>query len=114
MILPSSYRSAKKRVHSAKNCRCSLGDSPPKEFPVRAHDEGTHQNGILAYFGRQIKGFDLIVDELRVAALPFDNVVVSARAPAIDLRIARLVGFVALVLLFDGRNVRLVIDKQSQ
>lgn len=33
----------------------------------------------------------------------------TARTPAIDLRIALLVGLVALVLLFDGRNVRLVI-----
>ena len=76
---------------------------------VRAHDEGTHQHGILPHFGRQVEGFDLIVDELRIAALPFDNVVVAARAPAIDLRIARPIGFIPLVLLFDGCNVRFVI-----
>ena len=52
---------------------------------------------------------DPVVDELRVAALSLDNVVVSARASAIDLRIARAIGFIPLVLLFDGRDIRLVI-----
>ena len=42
-------------------------------------------------------------------ALPFDDVVVASRARFVYLRIARLIGFVAFVLLFDGRNVRLVI-----
>ena len=82
---------------------------PAKEFPVRAHDEGTHQNGIFPHFGRQVKGFDLIVDELRVAALPFDDVVVASRARGVYLRVTRPIGFIPLVLLFDGRNVRLVI-----
>ena len=47
--------------------------------------------------------------ELCVVTLPLDNLVVAARARAVDLRIARLIGVVAFVLLFDGRNVRLVI-----
>ena len=58
---------------------------------------------------RQAESFDFIVDELRVAALPLDNVIVATRACAIDLWVARLIGFVALVLLLDGRNVRLVV-----
>ena len=80
-----------------------------EERAVRARDEGAHQHGILAYLCRQVKSLDLIVDKLRVAPLPFDNVVVASCARFVNLGIARLVGFISLILLFDGRNVRLVI-----
>ena len=96
MIFSSPYRSAKKRVQSTKNCCCS-------------HDKGTHKHGVFAYFRGQVESLNLIVDKLRVRPLPFDNVVIVPRAREVYLRVDRLISFVALVLLFDGCNVRLVI-----
>ena len=82
---------------------------PTEKHPVRTHDEGTHKHGILAYFRKQVESLNLIVNKLCVRPLPFDNVVIVPRAREVYLRVDRLISFVALVLLFDGCNVRLVI-----
>ena len=82
---------------------------PVEKLPVRTHDEGAHEHGVLAYFRGQVESFNLIVDKLRVRPLPFDNVVIVPRAREVYLRVDRLIGFVARIFIFDGRNVRLVI-----
>ena len=82
---------------------------PTEKLSVRTHDKGTHKHGVLAYFREQIESFNLVVDKLCVRALPFYNVVIVPRAREVYLRIYRLIGFIALVLLFDGCNVRLGI-----
>ena len=82
---------------------------PTEKLSVRTHDKGTHKHGVFAYFRGQVESLNLNVDKLRVRPLPFDNVVIVPRAREVYLRVDRLISFVALVLLFDGCNVRLVI-----
>ena len=52
---------------------------------------------------------DPVVDELRVAALPLDNVVIAFRSYVINIGVVSPIGLVSLIFLFDGRNVRFVI-----
>ena len=52
---------------------------------------------------------DPVVDELRVAALPLDNVVIAFRSYVINIGVVSPVDLVSLIFLFDARNVRFVL-----
>ena len=71
-----------------------------------ADEEGCHEDGVVLHlaFGREL--FKPMVDERGVATVRGDEVMVEARALAVDLRVGLgAVSFVALVLALDADDV---------
>ena len=78
----------------------------PKEFRTCADEEGRHEDGVVLHLAFGSELFQPTVDERGVAAARLDEVVVEARAVAVDLRVELgTVVFVAFVLALDADDV---------
>ena len=77
-----------------------------KERGACADEEGCHEHGVVLHFALGRELFKPTVDERGVAAVRGDEVMVEARAPAVDLRVGfGAVVFVAFVLALDADDV---------
>ena len=77
-----------------------------KERGTCADEEGCHEDGVVLYFALGRELFKPAVDERGVAAVRGDEMMVEARALAVDLRVGLgTVSFVALVFAFDADDV---------
>ena len=80
-----------------------------EKLSVRTHNKRTHQNCVLANFRRQVELGYPAIDVLRVGALSLNDIVVVSGVSAVYLRIVSRMVYISFILLFDGRNIRLVI-----
>ena len=77
-----------------------------KERGACADEEGCHEHGVVLYFALGRELFKPTVDECGVAAVRGDEMMVEARALAVDLRVGLgTVSFVPLVLALDADDV---------
>lgn len=77
-----------------------------KERGACADEEGCHEDGVVLHLALGRELFKPTVDECGVAAVRGDEVMVEARALAVDLRVGlRTVVFVAFVLALDADDV---------
>ena len=77
-----------------------------KERGACADEEGCHEDGVVLHLALGRELFKPTVDECGVAAVRGDEMMVEARALAVDLRVGLgTVSFVALVFAFDADDV---------